>query len=102
MKIGEIKEWMPQTGKEMNCIVFPYFKGGELVNTKFRDAKKNFKLHSGAELIWWNYDALTRFEEVIIVEGEMDALSVIQAGFDNVISVPNGASTGKMEYFDSS
>ena len=102
MKIGEKKEWMPQTEKEMNCIVFPYFRNGELINTKFRDGKKNFKLYSGAELIWWNYDALTRFEEVIIVEGEMDALSAIQAGFENVISVPNGASTGKMEYFDSS
>ena len=32
----------------------------------------------------------------------MDALSLIQAGFENVISVPNGASTGRMEYFDNS
>ena len=101
MKIGEKKEWMPQTEKEMNCIVFPYFRNGELINTKFRDGKKNFKLYSGAELIWWNYDALKTFEEIIIVEGEIDALSAIQAGFENVISVPNGASTGKMEYFDS-
>ena len=32
----------------------------------------------------------------------MDALSVMQSGFENVISVPNGASIGKMDYFDSS
>lgn len=101
-KIGEKKEFMPQSGKEENCIVFPYFRNGELVNMKFRDGRKNFKLFSGAELIWFNYDALKKYEEILIVEGEMDALSLIQAGFENVISVPNGASTGRMEYFDSS
>lgn len=101
MKISEKKEWLPQTEKEVNCIVFPFFKDGELFNLKYRDGKKNFKLSSGSELIWYNYDALKN-KEVIIVEGEIDALSLIQSGFDNVISVPNGASIGRMDYFDSS
>ena len=101
-KIQEIEEYMPQIEKKANCIVFPYFRNGELINMKFRDGRKNFKLVSGAELIWWNFDALKNFEEIIIVEGEMDALSAMQAGFENVISVPNGASIGKMDYFDSS
>ena len=102
MKISEKKEWLPQTEKEVNCIVFPFFKENELINLKFRDGKKNFKLSSGAELIWYNYDAILNNEEIIICEGEMDALSFIQSGFDNVISVPNGANIGRMEYFDSS
>lgn len=101
-KISEKKEYLPQTEKEENCIVFPFERKGELVNLKFRDGKKNFKLVSGAELIWYNYDAILKNEEIIICEGEIDALSFIQAGFDNVISVPNGANIGKMEYFDSS
>lgn len=101
-KIGEKKEFMPQTVKDENCIMFPYFRNGELVNTKFRDARKNFKLVSGAELIWWNYDALKKHDEVVICEGEIDGLAFMQAGFDNVVSVPNGANIGKMEYFDSS
>lgn len=102
MKISEKKEYMPQTEKEENCVVFPFFKKSELINLKYRDAKKNFKLSSGAELIWFNYDAISNHDEVIICEGEIDALSFIQSGFDNVISVPNGANIGKMEYFDSS
>lgn len=102
MKISEKGEYMPQTEKEENCIVFPFFKNAELINLKFRDARKNFKLSSGAELIWFNYDAILKHEEIIICEGEIDALSFIQSGFDNVISVPNGANIGKMEYFDSS
>lgn len=101
-KIQEVEEFMPQIEKKANCIVFPYYRNGELINMKFRDGRKNFKLVSGAELIWWNFDALKNFEEIIIVEGEMDALSAMQAGFENVISVPNGASIGKMDYFDSS
>lgn len=100
--ISEKQEYMPQTEKEENCIVFPFFKNSELINLKFRDARKNFKLSSGSELIWFNYDAILQHEEIIICEGEIDALSFIQAGFENVISVPNGANIGKMEYFDSS
>lgn len=102
MKISEKKEYIPQTEKEENCIIFPFFRSGELINLKFRDGKKNFKLSSGSELIWYNYDAILNHDEVIICEGEIDALSFMQAGFDNVISVPNGANVGKMEYFDSS
>lgn len=106
MRIGEKKEWLPQTQKEENCIMFPYFRNGELLNVKFRDGKKNFKLTTNAELMWYNYDAIIRCgesgEPLIICEGEIDVLSFVQAGFDNVVSVPNGAGGGKMEYFDSS
>lgn len=106
MNIGEKKEYIPQLEKEANCIFFPYFRNGELINTKFRDARKNFKLISGAELIWFNFDCIQKCidekGELVIVEGEFDALSVIQSGHEFVVSVPNGANIGKMEYFDSS
>ena len=106
MNIGEKKEYIPQLEKEVNCIFFPYFRNGELINTKFRDARKNFKLISGAELIWFNFDCIQKCIEqkceLVIVEGEFDALSVIQSGHEFVVSVPNGANIGKMEYFDSS
>jgi twinkle protein len=55
---------------------------------------------SGAELIFWNLDCLSKFDEVVIVEGEIDALSFIQAGFENTMSVPNGANKN-LEYLDS-
>ena len=102
MQIGEKSEWMPQIEKDANCVLFPFYRNSELINVKYRDARKNFKLSSGAELIWYNYDAILNHKEIIICEGEIDALSFIQAGFDNVISVPNGANIGRMDYFDSS
>ena len=82
---------MPQTGKIEKCIVFPYTVEGELVNRKYRDGAKHFMLESGAELVPWRIDHIRDTPECIITEGEMDALSFLVAGRDDVISVPNGA-----------
>lgn len=89
-KITEGSEFMPQTGKNENCINFNYFRLGELINVKYRDGKKNFKLFKDAELIFYNLDACIDNKEIIIVEGEMDVLALAQCGVNNVISVPNG------------
>jgi twinkle protein len=102
MKITEGKEFMPQTGKEENTIQFNYFRDGELINTKFRDGAKNFKMVKDAELIFYNLDCLKNQNECYITEGEMDALTLIQCGFPNTVSVPNGANKGKnnLQYVD--
>ena len=81
----------PQTSQVEKCIVFPYMVEGELVNRKYRTARKHFMLESGAELVPWRIDHIRETPECIITEGEMDALSFIVAGRDDVISVPNGA-----------
>jgi twinkle protein len=100
--ITESSEWMPQEEKEMNCINFNYLRDEKLVNVKFRDAKKNFKLVKGAELILYNVDSLLESDEAIICEGEMDCLSFHEAGLYHTVSVPNGASKGnqKLDYLD--
>jgi twinkle protein len=63
---------------------------------------KHFKLGKDAELIFYNLDCLEGAKECLIVEGEIDALSVYEAGYYTVLSVPNGASKGsqKLEYLD--
>jgi twinkle protein len=100
MKIYSDNEFMPQFKKEEEVICFPYFFDGKLINIKYRGPQKSFKLVSGAELILWNIDCLKDTDEVIIVEGEIDALTLIQAGFENTLSVPNGANKN-LEYLDS-
>ena len=82
---------MPQTGNVEKCIVFPYTVEGELVNRKYRDGAKNFMLEKDARLVPWRIDHIKNTLECIVTEGELDALSFIVAGFDNVVSVPNGA-----------
>ena len=91
MRIYSDKEYMPQFQKEIEVICFPYFRDEKLINIKFRGANKSFKIISGAELIWYNIDILKDNKEVIICEGEIDALTFIENGFKNVLSVPNGA-----------
>ena len=82
---------MPQTDKPEKCIVFPYAVDGTLVNRKYRDGAKHFMLEKDARLIPWRIDRIKETPECIITEGEMDALSFLVAGYDYVISVPNGA-----------
>lgn len=90
LKVRESKEWMPQTKKEENCICFDYYFKDELINVKYRDGKKNFKLFKDAEKIFYNLDNIATEDTCIIVEGEFDVLSYATAGVTNVISVPNG------------
>lgn len=100
MRVYSDKEFMPQFKAEKEVICFPYFMDGKLINIKYRGPQKSFKMVSGAELVLYNVDCLKSNDEVIIVEGEMDALTLIQAGFENVLSVPNGANKN-LEYLDS-
>ena len=72
-------------------IEFNYYAYGEIVNRKSRNLKKDFLLERDCELVWYNHDALFSNNSIIIVEGEIDALSYIESGHTNVISVPNGA-----------
>ena len=101
-KISHSTEFFPQTSSKSMAVNFNYFKEGELINIKFRDSQKNFKLVSGAELIFYGLDSIKDSERIYIVEGEIDALSFHEAGLFSVCSVPNGASKGnqKLDYLD--
>jgi len=83
-------------------INFPYYRNKQLINVKRRDAKKDFRLSSNAELIFYNLDSIFDRDEIIITEGEIDCMTVYQCGFFGVVSVPNGAQKGnaRMEYLD--
>ena len=102
LKVTEGVEYMPQTSKEENAIHFNYFMGDELINVKYRDGRKNFKLYKGAEKVFYNINSIVGYEYCVIVEGEMDALSLHEAGIPNVVSVPNGATLGtnNLDYLD--
>jgi twinkle protein len=102
LQVTDGQEFMPQTGKTENAIHFNYFIGDQLINIKYRDGRKNFKLYKGAEKIFYNINSIVGFEYCVIVEGEMDVLALHEAGITNAISVPNGATLGtnNLEYLD--
>ena len=102
LKVTEGPEFMPQTGKQENTIQFNYYMGDQLINVKYRDGRKNFKLYKGAEKVFYNINSIVGYDECVIVEGEMDVLALHEAGIQNVISVPNGATlnNNNLDYLD--
>ena len=102
LKVTEGPEFMPQTGRQENTIQFNYFMGDQLINVKYRDGRKNFKLYKGAEKVFYNINSIVGYDECVIVEGEMDVLALHEAGIQNVISVPNGATlnNNNLDYLD--
>ena len=102
IKVGQGKEYMPQTGKTENTIQFNYIMGDQLINVKYRDGRKNFKLYKGAEKVFYNINSIIGYDSCVITEGEMDVLAFHEAGVKNVVSVPNGATltNNNLDYLD--
>ncbi len=85
------KMWLPQVESWRSCIAFPYFKNDRIVNIKYRDLEKHMIQVPGAEKIIYRHDQVRGQDEIVITEGEIDTLSFVEAGINNVCSVPNGA-----------
>ena len=102
LKVGEGVEYMPQTGKQERTVQFNYIMGDQLINVKYRDGRKNFKLYKGAEKVFYNINSIVGYKECVITEGEMDVLALHEAGITNAISVPNGATLhhNNLDYLD--
>lgn len=83
----------PPKGKKYGAIMFPRYKGGEVVAIKYRTYDKRMWQSKDPMPCFFNHDMARKSGEntLIIVEGEVDALSWIEAGFQNVASVPDGA-----------
>lgn len=101
--ITQSVEWMPKAQSEIPVLCFNYFRDDQLVNIKYRGAQKDFRLNKASELIFYNIDAIKDEDTCIIVEGEIDALSMYESGVYNVVSVPNGTTPKgnmRLQYLD--
>lgn len=88
------RHFFPEIKAEAPALCFPYLVDGDVVNVKYRCAtEKTFAMVKGARKTFYNLDRCRDKEMVVIVEGEIDALSVYQAGIPAVLSVPNGANS---------
>ena len=92
-----------ETAKKFNLchkkgwIGIPSFRFGKCIVIKWRSlppAAKTFRREpTGAESMLYNEDAFSLpNKEIIVTEGEIDALTLLDRGIRNVVSVPNGAS----------
>ena len=85
--------------KNSKIIVFPFYdEDGTMVFAKYRNTV--FKKGDSGSKEWAEHDTMPilfgmnhckGFDRLIITEGQIDSLSVAEAGFDNAVSVPTGA-----------
>lgn len=79
----------PQLG---SVLAFPYKRNSESYAAKFRRHEpKDWRSTQGVSRGLFNEDCLKEgTSPIVITEGEMDALSCIQAGFTRSVSLPDG------------
>jgi len=99
-KISLQTVYMPQVEDRVRAICFPYYRGEEHVNAKYRDREKNFRMEAGAERILYGLNDIEP-ARCVIVEGEIDKLSVEVAGITSCVSVPDGAPAVNAKNYDS-
>ncbi len=84
-------------------VGIPSFRTGKCVVIKWRTlppAKKGFlREPAGAESILYNEDAFSLpGKEIIVTEGEIDCLTLLDRGIKNAVSVPNGAASVDVDW----
>jgi len=91
-KLFAADKYFSRLNKTAEAIGFPYFRAGALVAAKYRSfPEKDFTQDSGGAHDFFNIDNVIPGKPIIIVEGEIDALTLMEAGVENAISVPGGA-----------
>lgn len=75
-----------------DAVAFPYKRGGKAYAGKWRGVDaKTWRSTQGVSRGLFNEDALTQGDgPIVITEGEIDALSVMQAGYARAVSLPDG------------
>jgi len=74
------------------CLAFPYRVQGESRAAKFRTVEKQWRSTQGVTRGLYNADALSQRPDlpIVITEGEIDCLTVMQSGFVRAVSLPDG------------
>ena len=94
-QLGLVKE------KSGNWLTIPHFVNEQLLNVKYRSLpplEKQFKRIPNRPSVLFNQDALEQFSEIFICEGEFDAMSLWQLGFQNVVATTAGAGSFPAEW----
>ena len=91
-KVFGAEKFFGRLNKVSDAIGFPYYKDGKLVAAKYRSIEsKDFTQDAGGAQDFFGIDWVDPTLPIVIVEGEIDALTAIEAGVKNVLSVPSGA-----------
>ena len=84
-------------------LTIPMFHHGKPVNIKFRTLpphEKAFKILKGHDTPLFNVDHLDPKKPVYVTEGEIDAMTLVEHGYENTVSIPMGAMNFAVDHFD--
>lgn len=91
----QLHAWESKRGDK--CLVIPYLTEDKVQLAKLRilpeyvSGPKYVRKPAGADSIMFNRDAIEGSKQVVLVEGELDAISLWQMGITNVVSTSLGA-----------
>jgi len=92
MKLFAAEKFFGKLDKTTDAIGFPYYRNGALVAAKYRSfPEKDYTQESGGAHDFFGIDQIIKGQPLIIVEGEIDCLTLMEIGIPNVVSVPSGA-----------
>jgi len=89
-KYGVGKATYPGLGM---CRTYPYIdQTGEIVNVKYVNREKEMRQEKDTKHIYFGLQFVKYdITELMVCEGEDDCMALVGMGFDNVVSLPNGA-----------
>jgi len=102
--VERFKLGLSKTTNGVRWLAIPHIVDGVCWNIKYRSlppADKRFRRWEGGRSVLFNADALASHTEVIVAEAELDALSWIAAGVENVVAITCGADAFQPEWYDS-
>lgn len=91
-KLFAAEKWFLKLQRAAPAVGFPYYRNGALTAAKYRCLdEKDFTQDQGGAHDFFGIDLIEEGKPIVIVEGEIDALTGMECGIPNVISVPAGA-----------
>lgn len=85
-------------------LTIPHYENSKLVNVKSRTlppTDKTFRRVKDSKSILFNSDCIkSHIDHILITEGEIDALTLLSIGLENVVAVTNGAGSFDPEWID--
>lgn len=84
------QKFFKKSGKELEAIGFPYHHQGRVTAIKWRSISTKEFTQDGSAQTLFLADRIQPGQDVVITEGEIDALSFWQAGIP-AVSIPSGA-----------
>ena len=84
------QRFFKKSGRELEAVGFPYFHQGRITAIKWRSLSTKEFTQDGSAQTLFLADRIQPGQDIVITEGEIDALSFWQAGIP-AVSIPSGA-----------